>query len=184
VSLFDAALNALLNQGSAYLNAGIVPTAQGNRHPSIAPYEAFRAADREFVLAAANDKLWLITCRVLGRDDLASDVRFVTNAKRRVNVAALVNELNASFATQPADYWIEQLRADGVPAGPINHIDEAFEWATAAGIDASVTYEATGASVVRSPIRIEGNPTTSPIPPPDLDEQGDAIRKWLSQESP
>ena len=184
VALFDAALNALLNQGSAYLNAGVVPTAQGNRHPSIAPYEAFRAADREFILAAANDKLWISTCRVLGRHDLASDARFATNAKRRVNITALAGELNATFATRPADEWIEQLRAEGVPAGPINHIDEAFDWAATSAIDATVTYDTSGARVVRSPIRLDGNPTTSPVPPPDLNEQGDAIRQWLSQPDP
>ena len=79
---------------------------------------------------------------------------------------------------------IEQLRAEGVPAGPINHIDEAFDWATASAIDATVTYDESGARVVRSPIRLDGDTTTSPIPPPNLDEQGDVIRQWLSQPDP
>lgn len=180
VSLFDAALNALLNQGSAFLNADVVPAAQGNRHPSIAPYEVFPAADRKFVVAAANDKLWLATCRVLGRDDLAGDERFATNADRRINVNELAGELNRTFVTAPADHWIDKLRAAGVPAGPINRIDEAYEWATAAGLDPIINFD--GIRTVRPPIHLDGIATASPLPPPGLDEQGDEIRHWLAQE--
>jgi len=184
VSLFDAALNALLNQGSAYLNAGVVPTGQGNRHPSIAPYEMFHASDREFILAAANNKLWLATCGVIGRDDLATDPRFVTNSKRRVNVMALIEELNGVFAAHSADYWIEHLRAAGVPAGPINAIDEAFEWALENGLDPAMTYEETGVKIVQPPIRLDGTAVCSPMPPPGLDEHGEQIREWLAQDDP
>ncbi len=184
VSLFDAALNALLNQGSAYLNAGVVATGQGNRHPSIAPYEVFYATDREFILAAANNKLWLATCRVIGRDDLATDTRYATNSKRRVNVVTLIRELNEVFATQSADYWIEHLRAEGVPAGPINGIDEAFEWALENGLDPAMTHEETGVKTVQPPIRLDGTAVSSPMPPPGLDEHGEQIREWLAQEEP
>jgi crotonobetainyl-CoA:carnitine CoA-transferase CaiB-like acyl-CoA transferase len=178
VSLFDAALNALLNQGSAFLNADVVPEAQGNRHPSIAPYEVFQASDRRFVLTAANDKLWETTCRVLGRVDLAGDRRFATNAERRVNVEELVAELNTTFANAPADHWIEGLRNAGVPAGPINRIDEAYDWATMAGLDPIIDLD--GIRMVRPPIHHDGVTAMSPLPPPGLDEHGNDIRQWLA----
>jgi len=182
VSLFDAALNALLNQGSAYVNAEVVPAAQGNRHPSIAPYESFAAKDRQFILAAANDRLWQRTCAAIDRPDLASDPRFTTNTERRSNVDALVAELESTFRSQPASHWIGVLRSSGVPAGPINRIDEAFAWATANGLDPIVEFEATGIRSVRSPIRLSGRRVgVTELPPPRLDEHGAAIRAWLEQ---
>jgi len=182
VSLFDSALNSLLNQGSAYLNAGVVPTAQGNRHPSIAPYESFTASDRDFILAAANDRLWQRTCAAIDRPDLAADSRFETNGDRRSNVDALVSELGATLATEPADHWIEALRAVGVPAGPINRIDEAFLWAEENGLGPSAGFAGETTRVVRSPIRLSDSQVGSTLPPPDLDQHGAEIRSWLEAE--
>jgi crotonobetainyl-CoA:carnitine CoA-transferase CaiB-like acyl-CoA transferase len=182
VSLFDAALNALLNQGSAYVNAEVVPTAQGNRHPSIAPYESFPSADRDFILAAANDRLWLRTCKAIERPDLAADPRFYTNTDRRNHVDALVEELRGTFRTRPAEHWIRVLRDAGVPAGPINQIDEAFAWAVDQGLDPTVGFDSSDVRTVRSPIRLSGSPVGATIPPPALDEHGPDIRAWLEQD--
>ncbi len=181
VSLFDSALNALLNQGSAYVNADVVGSAQGNRHPSIAPYESFSASDREFILAAANDRMWLRTCAAIGRDDLAGDHRFSTNSDRRSNIDALGAALTETFVTKPADHWITVLREAGVPAGPINQIDEAFEWAAEQGLEPTVGFAGSTAYGVRSPIRLSGDAVGSALPPPKLDEHGAAIRAWLEE---
>ena len=179
VSLFDSALNALLNQGSAYVNAEVVPSAQGNRHPSIAPYEAFAASDTNFILAAANDRLWERTCEVIDRRDLLADVRFQNNATRRQHVDALVAELAATFAMETAGHWIELLRSVGVPAGPINRVDEAFSWAELHGLQPIVPFAEDGIRTVRSPIRLGDTAIHSPLPPPSLDEHGTQIRAWL-----
>ncbi len=182
VSLFDSALNALLNQASAYLNADVVAAPQGNRHPSIAPYESFSAADRDFILAAANDRMWQRTCAAIGRDDLATDVRFSTNASRRVNVEPLVAELSATFATAPADHWIALLQAAGVPAGSINTIGEAFSWAEEQDLDPTIGFPGTDTQTLRSPIRLSEAPAGSVLPPPNLDEHGAEIRAWLAED--
>ncbi len=181
VSLFDSALNTLLNQGSAYINAGVVGFAQGNRHPSIAPYESFRASDRDFILAAANDRMWLRTCVAIDRPDLATDTRFSSNSDRRVNIDALNAELQQTFATKPAAYWVETLRTAGVPAGPINRIDEAFDWAAEQGLDPVVGFDGSTAHGVRSPIRLADGAVGSTLPPPHLDEHGAEIRAWLEE---
>ena len=73
VSLMDSALAALLNQGSGFLNAGVVPGRLGNRHPSITPYETFRAADGDFAVACGNDALFRRLCAAIGRPELAED---------------------------------------------------------------------------------------------------------------
>ena len=180
VSLFDSALNALLNQGSAFVNASEVGSARGNRHPSIAPYESFRAADREFILAAANDRMWQRTCQVIDRGDLAGDDRFATNARRLAHIEPLTAELAITFAAKPAAHWIDLLRQAGVPAGPINRIDEAFTWASSQGLSPIVGFAGTTVRGVSSPIRLGGAKIGSRLPPPQLDEHGDSIRAWLA----
>lgn len=182
VSLFDSALNALLNQGSAYVNADVVGSAQGNRHPSIAPYESYAAADKEFIVAAANDRMWQRTCEAIARPDLAADPRFATNAKRRTNVEQLNHELRRTFAKKKAHEWIAALRDRGVPSGPINRIDEAFEWATASGLNPIAGFADSMTEVVRSPIRLSASHVGATSPPPRLDEHGEQIRAWLADE--
>ena len=81
VSLMDSALAALLNQGSGFLNAGVVPGRLGNRHPSITPYETFRAADGDFAVACGNDALFRRLCAAIGRPELAEDDRYADNAR-------------------------------------------------------------------------------------------------------
>src|SRR3954453_6392444 len=82
-TLMLSALSALVNQGANHLLAGVVATRLGNRHPTIAPYATYHAADGPFALGVGNDKMFARLCGVLGRDDLATDTRFATNAARR-----------------------------------------------------------------------------------------------------
>src|SRR5215203_3954316 len=119
VSLMDAALLSLLNQGSAWVLGGVVPHRRGNRHPSIAPYETFDAADRPLAVAVGNDRLFHRLCAVLGLDEVTADERFATNSARVAHADQLAVRLGAVFATRPAAEWIAELTAAAVPAGPI-----------------------------------------------------------------
>ncbi len=82
VNLLMSLLAALVNQSSAFTAGGVVPTRMGNRHPSIAPYEPLRCADRELVVAIGNDRQFAAMAAVLGRPELARDERFATNPAR------------------------------------------------------------------------------------------------------
>src|SRR5919197_4064922 len=97
VSLMDSALASLLNQGSAWVSGGAVPSRRGNRHPSIVPYETYEAADRPFAVAVGNDRLFARLCEAVGLPDLPADPRFATNEARVANVDALAERLNAVF---------------------------------------------------------------------------------------
>jgi crotonobetainyl-CoA:carnitine CoA-transferase CaiB-like acyl-CoA transferase len=183
VSLFEAALAGLINLASGHLLAGDEPMRDGNRHPSIAPYEPVMASDRPFVLAAANDRLYGRACRVLGRPDLAEDARFVTNSARRRNADALIGELESVLRERTAAEWIGAFRAAGVPAGPINTVGEAFELADRLGLDL-VGEDGAGGRAVRSPI-VLGDDGRRPVrPPPELDGDGDLIRSGLASDVP
>jgi crotonobetainyl-CoA:carnitine CoA-transferase CaiB-like acyl-CoA transferase len=177
VSLMDSALAALLNQGTAWVAGGVVPTRRGNRHPSIVPYETYDAADRPFAIAVGNDRLFARLCDAIGLPDLAADPRFATNEARVANVDALGDAFDAVFRTEPADHWAERLRAAGVPVGPINRVDEAF--ALAAGLGMEPTDDTHRVPLVTPPLRLDGARPPIRRPPPRLDEHGDEIRTWL-----
>ena len=181
VSLLSSLLSGLVNHSSAYLAAGTVPQAMGNRHPSIAPYEVFDAADRPMVIAAGNDRQFHSLCTTLGAPELAADDRFATNEKRVAHREALVAELNARLASAPAREWTASLTAAGVPCGPINDLAGAFALAETLGLDAAV--DVGGVRQSAHPVRFGATPAAYRTAPPALDADGEAVRAWLAQPS-
>jgi crotonobetainyl-CoA:carnitine CoA-transferase CaiB-like acyl-CoA transferase len=179
VSLIDASLTALLNQASSWVLAGVVPEKRGNRHPSIAPYETFAAADRPLAVAVGNDRLFARLCAALGVPELTADARFRRNADRVAHAAALGERIEAILRTRPAAEWIERLRAAGVPAGPINDVAEAFALAESLGLEPVV--EAGGYPLPAPPLRLDGERPPVRRPPPRLDEHGEELRAWLAE---
>jgi crotonobetainyl-CoA:carnitine CoA-transferase CaiB-like acyl-CoA transferase len=177
VDLLSALLAGLVNQSSAYTVAGVVPGRMGNRHPSIAPYETFAAADRDLAVAVGNDALFSRLCAALGRPDLAADPRFASNALRLEHQDALAAELGAVFAGGPASEWVERLRSAGVPAGEINDVAGAFALAERLGLEP--VDETDGVQTVRSPLRLGATPATVRARPPRLGEHDDELRAWL-----
>src|SRR5439155_25858966 len=131
VSLLDTAFAALVNVGTNALLTGEEPQRYGNAHPSIVPYQPFRAADGWVAVAAANDGLFRRLCEAIGRTDLAADERYGTNDARVRNREPLVAELEAAFAARPADEWVGVLLGAGVPAGKIRGVGEALRAAEA-----------------------------------------------------
>jgi crotonobetainyl-CoA:carnitine CoA-transferase CaiB-like acyl-CoA transferase len=164
VDLLTSLLHGLVNQASAYLNAGVVPGRMGNAHPSITPYETLRARDRSIAVAVGNDAQFRRLCVALGRPELADDPRFAHNASRVRARAALRAELEDALAQQPAAHWVDVLTAANVPCGRINTIAEAFELAERLGLAAVV--ELDGARSVANPIRLSETPVTYRHPPP------------------
>ena len=111
VSLFDASVAAMVNQAANHLLGGVVAGRMGTAHPNICPYQAFHAADRPFIVAAGNDRLFQRTCEVVGHAAWADDPRFVTNEERVRHRDELIPLLAEVFATRTADEWIEALES-------------------------------------------------------------------------
>ena len=181
VALFDAALAALLNEGSAYLLAGAEATPRGNRHPSIAPYQTYQAADRSFILAVGSDAQWVKAATLIGRRDLAEDPELATNSQRVARIEMLERELERTFAQADAADWIARFRQAGIPSGPVNTIAEAFTFAADIGRqpvveleDGDVVFRST-----RSPLQMSATPVQVGRVPPRLGEHADEIRAWL-----
>ena len=179
VSLMDAALMSLLNQGSSWVLGGVVPHRRGNRHPSITPYETFATRDRPIAVAVGNDRLFARLCEALGLPELPGDERFATNSERVAHADELATRLESVLRTRPADDWIAALRAASVPAGPINDVAEAFALAESLGMEPVA--EAGGLPLPAPPLRLDGERPPIRRPPPALDEHGDELRAWLEQ---
>ncbi|HVW17853.1 MAG TPA: CoA transferase, partial [Solirubrobacteraceae bacterium] len=169
VSLLDAGLAALVNVGAAALVTGREPARHGNAHPSIAPYQTLRAADAELALAAPNDPMFRRVCEAIGRPELADDPRFAGNAERVAHREALIEALEAELARRPAQEWIDELLARGVPAGKVRGVREAFDAAAASGRAASTTVRHPTAGEVELPagaIRLADTEPPAPAAPP------------------
>ncbi|MDF2704995.1 MAG: carnitine dehydratase [Nonomuraea muscovyensis] len=177
VSLLSSLLSALTNLSSGYAAAGVVPAAMGNRHPSIVPYEVFRAADRPLVIAAGNDRQFGALCEVLGLDGLAADPCFATNAARVAHRDALVAQLDRALAARPAAEWFAALTAAGVPCGPINSVADAFSLAAGLGLRPIVGEGA--AAQVANPIGLDVTPPEYRLPPPALGQDEQWVREIL-----
>jgi formyl-CoA transferase len=126
MSLLDSEVALLTNVASNYLVGGEGQRRLGNAHPSITPYEAFRARDGWFALAAANEKQWAILCERIGLPELRLDPRFADNGLRVTNRPALRTVLEQAFAHRDAEEWLRQFREAGLPCGPINAISDVF----------------------------------------------------------
>lgn len=182
VNLLSSALSGLVNHSSAYVAGDVVPYRMGNAHPSVFPYEPLPTADRDLIIAAANDRLFRKLCGVLGIPEVADDPRFARNADRTTNRAELTPVLVERLATRGADEWFELLVDAGVPCGPINTIDGGF--AMAEQLDLQPVVQAgegeRAVPMARHPITFSATPARYPLPPPELDEHGAELRKWLA----
>ncbi|MEP0392369.1 MAG: CoA transferase [Erythrobacter sp.] len=126
MSLLDCSVALLANQATYHLTTGENPPRMGNAHAQVAPYGVFPVSDGHVILAPANDRLFVKLTKVLGRDDLASDPRFASNGGRVENASALDAEIAKETASWAKMDLIEACNAQGVPAGPINQLDEVF----------------------------------------------------------
>jgi crotonobetainyl-CoA:carnitine CoA-transferase CaiB-like acyl-CoA transferase len=178
IAMLDVMASLLTYQAGIYFNAGQRPTRKGNQHPSIVPYEVFRASDAYLTLGVANNALWKQCCAALERPELAGDPRFDTEAKRVENRAALVPLLNEILGKRAADDWLERLEAAGVPAGRIRTVAEVCEseHLKARGMIVRLPHATAGpVTVMGVPIRLDATPGAAKTPPPRLGEHTDRV---------
>ena len=171
-----SALSGMVNQTSAYAAGGVVPFRMGNSHPSLFPYEPLPTADGDLIITAGNDAQFRKLCEVLGAPELADDPRFASNDGRTANRDELRPLLAERLATRTAAEWFRDLIAAGVPCGPINTVDGGIAFARDIGLEPVVTAGEGEAAVptIRHPISFSATPPRYPLPPPALDEHGDA----------
>src|SRR5438046_3914166 len=176
IAMLDVMASLLTYQAGMYLNAGRTPARRGNEHPSIVPYEVFKAADAYIVIGAANDSLWQRCCVALEQPDLAKEPRYASEASRVEHRATRVPLLNQILGARPAEEWLKRAEAVGVPAGRIRTVPEVCESDHLKARGMVVTLPHAKAGAVRRmgvPIRLHGTPgkakSAAPVPGGDTD---------------
>ncbi len=126
-AMLDGLIYTLENAIVRYTVGGEIPRPLGTAHPSIAPFQAFKASDRPLIVAAGNDALFLKLCKCLNRDDLTNCEIYRTNQFRVQNRDELADELQLAFGTKTCAEWCDILEENHIPHGPIYAINEMIE---------------------------------------------------------
>jgi crotonobetainyl-CoA:carnitine CoA-transferase CaiB-like acyl-CoA transferase len=162
----------------------VPPKRIGNLHPNIVPYQPFRCADGDVILACGNDNLYRKFCSASGCPELASDARFATNGKRVENRAELTRLLAAIFKKRTKREWLQVLEAAGVPNGPINDVAQVFDepQVKARGVKIELEHGA-GATLplVASPMRFSETAIQYRQAPPLLGEHTNELLRALGK---
>jgi crotonobetainyl-CoA:carnitine CoA-transferase CaiB-like acyl-CoA transferase len=178
VSLLDSAFAALVNVGANALLTGEEPLRYGNAHPSIVPYQPFRAADGWIAVAAANDGLYARLCKAIERADLADDENYSTNEARVLNREQLIAELEEVFAGRSTDDWERLLLAAGVPVGRIRGVGVALR--TGQARTRRVDHPTAGAvELVGPPFELDSATLGAVTPPPLLGQHTAEVLREL-----
>jgi crotonobetainyl-CoA:carnitine CoA-transferase CaiB-like acyl-CoA transferase len=175
VAMLDAVAALLTYQAGNFFASGQAPARLGNRHPSIAPYETFAAADGDFVLAVGNDEQWKKFCAVAGLPD---DPRFTTNRQRVADYDALRPLVAERLKTEPRRSWIDRLTGAGVPCGSVRNLQEVFDDAQIAAREmiARVAHPTIGElRTLGVNVKLSGTPGAVRVAPPTLGQHTDRV---------
>jgi crotonobetainyl-CoA:carnitine CoA-transferase CaiB-like acyl-CoA transferase len=179
VAMFATTIAMSALQTSEYFGTGRNPRKLGSAHPRNAPYQAYRAADGWFAIAAGNDKLWRQVCEIAGTPELLADARFASPTLRAANQEALRDLLEARFVRDRVAAWLGRFAPAGVPAAPINGYAEALADPQAAhlGLVCPMTLpNGVTTRTVGCPVRIDGQVVPVDTRPPALGEHaGDVV---------
>lgn len=178
ISLYDSAVSALVNIGSNYLMEKKIPAALGNEHANIVPYQTFRTADGEMVIAVGNDHQFRALCTVLNVPHYADDQRFITNPDRVAHRGELIPLLQKEFLTETTVYWYEKCLEHTIPAGPIQNLEQVVNDAQLQSRDMFIEHEHPTAGTIKmigSPLKLSRTPVEVRHHPPIPGEHNDEI---------
>ena len=185
-ALVDTQVGVLGNQALNYLVSGALPERIGNAHPNIVPYQVFPVADGHVIIASGNDSQFAKLCGVLGEPALAQDPTYQNNSGRVTNRAKLVAHLSALTSRLARADILAKLEAVGVPAGPINDLDDVFSdpQVIHRGMRLDLASDAAKGGTIpglRTPITIDGEGMAAERPSPRLGEHTAEILREIGE---
>lgn len=183
-SMLGASIGIAALQTSEFFGTGTSAPRMGSRHPRNAPYQAFKASDGYFAMAAGNDKLYADVCRIIDRMDLLDRPEFKTTALRAKNQYELAEIVEQELAKKTAAEWLDIFGAEGVPCGKINSYQEAMShpqvehcgWVQPVTLPNGVETKTFG-----SPLRFDHVSPKIRSAPPALDSHGAEIRAEVAE---
>jgi len=179
MALLDSQVAVLGNQALNWMASGRVPTRMGNGHANLAPYQSLPTADGDVIVAVGNDRQYAKLCAILGVPGMATDPRFATNPARVTNRAELIPLLVERTVRRTSADLFASLEAEGVPAGPVNTIDQVFADPQVAARGMRLALEEIGGATLPGlapPVVLDGERPTSGDPAPRLGQHQDA--RW------
>ncbi|MCU4161949.1 CoA transferase [Acidiphilium sp. AL] len=183
-SMLGSLLGVSALQTSEYFGTGCSPARLGSAHPRNAPYQAYRASDRFFVVAAGNEALWRKFCVIVNLPELAAAERFTPQSRRAANQKELESILAPVFLTRTADEWLADFGAEGIPCAPVNDFASilADPHVAAMGlIHELMLPNGVQTTTVGFPIGISGYSFDIYRPPPMLGQDTESvIEEWLA----
>ncbi|MEJ8851218.1 CoA transferase [Variovorax rhizosphaerae] len=178
VSMLDATVFSMVPREGFYFSTGQTPGRLGNAHYQISPWNTYGTSDgRHIMIVAHTDKFWRALATALGRADLLSDARFLTNATRLENRAALEPEIASAFAKGTLAHWTQVLTDASVLFAPVRDFEEVFsDPVVRDGIVQTVRHPTAGdLPLLRNPIKLSTHSADIRRPPPLLGEHTDEI---------
>jgi crotonobetainyl-CoA:carnitine CoA-transferase CaiB-like acyl-CoA transferase len=164
-----------------FIATGNLPEKCGSASPILAPYQAFKCADGEVFIAAGNDRLFARLCALLGLEVLLENPRYATNAARVAHREELRAIVERETVKHPAAYWLEKIRAAGIPGGPINTLDKVVgdPQVEALGmLKPAENFRVPGFNLIDIPLNLNGAKADIRELPPRLGEHTDQVMRW------
>ncbi|EIM26176.1 CaiB/BaiF CoA transferase family protein [Microvirga lotononidis] len=185
-SLFETALSLSIWETAEYWGTGRVPGPIGSANRMSAPYQAVRASDGYLVIGAANQKLWVSLCEVIGRPDLVEDRRFLTNTDRLQHREELIREIEKNLKERSRDEWTDAFLAAGIPAAPIYDYAQALQSKQASARDMVMEMDHPVEGAIKAlgfPVKMGGTPQQVRYPPPLLGQHTEAVLAELGYDT-
>jgi crotonobetainyl-CoA:carnitine CoA-transferase CaiB-like acyl-CoA transferase len=185
-SLLAAVVGVHAFHGTKWTVAQELPERIGNHHAQIAPYGMYRTADDSIQVAVGSESQWRTFAPIVGLDP--DDERFAINAGRVAHRDELTAAIEAAFAAEPADVWLQRLADNGIPAGKVRDFQQVYEWdqTVSQGLLIDVDHPTLGKiQLPGPPLRFDDHPYAgareSNLPPPRLGEHNESVREWVEE---
>jgi crotonobetainyl-CoA:carnitine CoA-transferase CaiB-like acyl-CoA transferase len=186
-SLLASVVGVHAFHGTKWTVAGEPPGRVGNHHAQIAPYGMYRTRDDSIQVAVGSEGQWRVFAPIVGLDP--GDERFAVNASRVAHRDELTAAIEAAFAAEPADVWLERLAEAGIPAGKVRDFQQVYEWdqTLSQGLLIDVDHPTLGRiQLPGPPLRFDDHAYAGAretnLPPPRLGEHNESVRAWLDDE--
>ena len=187
IALVDTQIAWLINEGANYLTSKKLPTRRGNQHPNIVPYQVFEVNDGHIIVAVGNDTQFARFCALLDCEELAQDEAYSTNIRRIENRDVLIGMLEKKVLKFSKDQLLQAMKKHGVPAGPINNLEEVFNSEQVAAREMKITMAHPQAGsgeveLIGNPIKFSKTPVTYRRAPPVCGaDTNEVLADWLDK---
>ncbi len=173
ISLLDVQMSSLANVASSYLMTDYISKRLGNQHNNVVPYQVFQCKDRAMMIAVGNDKQFKSLCEIIHHPEWLEDDRYRTNSARVGHRDEMTDLLQPIFKKKTADEWFKIFSEYGIPSGPVNNVEQAFNHpqVQAREMVEEISHPTLGkVKLVRNPIRFSKTPIMIKKHPPLLGE--------------